>query len=118
MLLSAYQLRCGRDDDFMNTPSAFGLQYGWKSYAWAAGIPPFIIVILFKIYTNRKFARPFRYYVTLDDAQTHPEHDDMNNNFDHPALYEALHRPFVYGDMVPLLQREYSGELDRRTFSL
>ena len=104
----------------MNIPSAFGLQYGWMSYAWAAGIPPFIIVILFKIYINRKFARPFRYYGTLDDThwQTHPEHDDMNNRFDHPALYEALHRPFVYEDMVPLLRRVYSGELDCRTLSL
>ena len=30
-----------------------GLQYGWKSYAWVATIPPFIMVILFKSYINR-----------------------------------------------------------------
>lgn len=111
---------------FMNTSSesAFGLQYGWKSHAWAAGIPPFIIVILFKIYTKRKFARPFRYYDasygTPDNAPTHPQHDDKNasNRFYHPALYEALHRPLVYQDMAPLLEEVYGGELDRCTLRL
>jgi hypothetical protein len=98
-----------------------GLQYGWKSFAWVAGIPPFIIVILFKVYINRVFARPFRYYVPteaeLRNARVHSERGDVKGNrlskrFGHPALHAELFTPMLHANMMPLLAQIYSGRLD------
>jgi len=95
-----------------------GLQLGWKSSAWAASIPPFIIVILFKVYINRVFARPFKYYVPteaeLRDAQVHSTRGDIEENslekhFGHPALHAELFTPVLYANMMPLLAQVYSG---------
>ncbi|KAI9455648.1 hypothetical protein F5148DRAFT_984707 [Russula earlei] len=97
-----------------------GLQYGWKSFAWVAGIPPFIIVILFKVYINRVFARPFKYYVPteseLRNAQVHSHRGDIKGNrlekrFGHPALHEDLFTPMLHANMMPLLAQVYSGRL-------
>ncbi|KAI9441650.1 DUF221-domain-containing protein [Lactarius indigo] len=99
-----------------------GLQYGWRSFAWVAGIPPFIIVILFKVYINRVFARPFRYYVPteaeLRNAQVHSQRGDIKGNrlekrFGHPALHAELFTPMLHANMMPLLAQVYSGRLDR-----
>lgn len=100
---------------------AMGLQYGWKSFAWVAGIPPFIIVILFKVYINRVFARPFRYYVPteheLRNAQVHSQRGDIKRDrlgkrFGHPALHAELFTPMLHANMMPLLAQVYSGRLD------
>jgi calcium permeable stress-gated cation channel len=97
-----------------------GLQYGWKSFAWVAGIPPFIIVILFKIYITRVFARPFRYYVPteseLRNARVHSERGDVKGNrlekrFGHPALHAELFTPLLHANMMPLLAQIYRGRL-------
>jgi hypothetical protein len=97
-----------------------GLQYGWKSFAWVAGIPPFIMVILFKVYINRVFARPFRYYVPteseLRNARVHSERGDVKGNrlekrFGHPALHAELFTPLLHANMMPLLAQIYSGRL-------
>lgn len=98
-----------------------GLQYGWRSFAWVAGIPPFIIVILFKVYIDRVFARPFRYYVPteaeLRNAQVHSQRGDIKGNrlekrFGHPALHAELFTPMLHANMMPLLAQVYSGRLD------
>ena len=100
---------------------AMGLQYGWKSFAWVAGIPPFIIVVLFKVYINRVFARPFRYYVPteaeLRNAQVHSQRGDVKGNrlgkrFGHPALHAKLFTPMLHANMMPLLAQVYKGRLD------
>jgi calcium permeable stress-gated cation channel len=108
--------------DFLTIFSlAIGLQYGWKSFAWVAGIPPLIIVILFKVYINRVFARPFRYYVPteaeLRNAQVHSQRGDVKGNrlekrFGHPALHAKLFTPMLHANMMPLLAQVYSGRLD------
>ena len=99
-----------------------GLQYGWRSFAWVAGIPPFIIVILFKVYIDRVFTRPFRYYVPSEaevrNAQVHSEHGDVRGNrlgkrFGHPALHAELFTPMLHANMMPLLGHVWSGRLDR-----
>ncbi|KAF8270502.1 DUF221-domain-containing protein [Lactarius quietus] len=99
-----------------------GLQYGWRSFAWVAGIPPFIIVILFKVYIDRVFARPFRYYVPTEaevrNAHVHSERGDVKGNrlgkrFGHPALHAELFTPMLHANMMPLLAQVYSGRLDR-----
>ncbi|KAI9465279.1 hypothetical protein BJY52DRAFT_1388541 [Lactarius psammicola] len=98
-----------------------GLQYGWRSFAWVAGIPPFIIVILFKVYIDRVFARPFRYYVPteaeLRNAQVHSQRGDVRGNrlekrFGHPALHAELFTPMLHANMMPLLAQVYSGRLN------
>ncbi|KAI0258847.1 hypothetical protein BC834DRAFT_834501 [Gloeopeniophorella convolvens] len=98
-----------------------GLQYGWKSFAWVAGIPPFIIVLLYKVYINRVFARPFRYYVPteaeLRNTQVHSQRGDVRGNrlekrFGHPSLHAELFTPMLHANMMPLLSQVYSGRLD------
>ncbi|KAI0302360.1 DUF221-domain-containing protein [Multifurca ochricompacta] len=85
-----------------------GLQYGWKSFAWVAGIPPFIIVILFKIYIDR---------AELRNAQVHSQRGDIKGNrlerrFGHPALHTELFTLMLHANMMPLLPQVYSGRLD------
>ena len=101
--------------------SAIGLQFGWQSSAWAASIPPFIIVILFKVYIDRVFARPFKYYVPteaeLRDAQVHSTRGNIEENrlekrFGHPALHSELFTPMLHDEMMPLLAQVYSRRRD------
>ncbi|KAH9952686.1 DUF221-domain-containing protein [Russula dissimulans] len=87
-----------------------GLQYGWKSFAWVAGIPPFVIVILFKVYINRVFARPFRYYVPTERGDI--KGNRLEKRFGHPALYADLFTPMLHANMMHLLAQVYSGRLD------
>src|SRR5712671_1459687 len=121
MLLSECELCLYLYDLVHEYPSAIGLQYGWKSFAWVAGIPPFVIVILFKVYITRVFARPFRYYVPteaeLHNAQVHSQRGDIKGNrlekrFGHPALHAELFTPMLHANMMPLLAQVYSGRLD------
>jgi len=99
---------------------AIGLQYGWKSFAWIATIPPFIIVILSKIYINRIFLPRFRYYIPTDDeirlAKVHSQRNDMQGHrlekrFGHPALHMELFTPMLHANMMPLLSEVYKGKL-------
>lgn len=103
------------------THPAMGLQYGWRSFAWVAGIPPFVIVILFKVYIDRVFARPFRYYVPteveLRNAHVHSQRGDIKGDrlgkrFGHPALHAELFTPMLHANMMPLLAQVYSGRLN------
>ncbi|ETW74884.1 hypothetical protein HETIRDRAFT_482685 [Heterobasidion irregulare TC 32-1] len=97
-----------------------GLQYGWTSFAWVATVPPIIIVMLFKVYTNRVFDRPFRYYVPTEDelrqAKVHSQRADMSGNrlekrFGHPALHAELFTPMLHAKMMPLLSEVYKGKI-------
>ncbi|KAI0062426.1 DUF221-domain-containing protein [Artomyces pyxidatus] len=99
-----------------------GLQYGWKSFAWVATIPPFIIVLLYKVYINRVFASRFRYYVPseaeLREAKIWSQRSDLKGNrlekrFGHPALHQDLYTPMLHANMMPLLAEVYHGKIDR-----
>ncbi|VDC00357.1 unnamed protein product, partial [Peniophora sp. CBMAI 1063] len=99
-----------------------GLQYGWQSYAWVATIPPFVMVILFKIYINRVFHHRFRYYTPTEDelrvAKIHSERADIKGNrlekrFGHPALHAELFTPMLHANMMPLLAEVYHGKIAR-----
>ncbi|TFY53935.1 hypothetical protein EVG20_g9911, partial [Dentipellis fragilis] len=101
-----------------------GLQYGWKSFAWVATIPPFVIVIIFKSYINRTFDRRFRYFVPTEEelrqATIHSQRGDAKGNrlskrFGHPALHAELFTPMLHASMMPLLSEVYSGKLGRET---
>jgi calcium permeable stress-gated cation channel len=106
-----------------STSLAIGLQYGdygWKSFAWVAGIPPFIIAILFKVYIVRMFSRPYRYYPRMEyelrNARVRSERGDIKGNrpekrFGHPALHAELFTPMLHASMMPLLAQVYSGRL-------
>ncbi|KAI0313029.1 hypothetical protein OF83DRAFT_1176076, partial [Amylostereum chailletii] len=98
-----------------------GLQYGWKSFAWVATVPPFVIVLLFKGYINRVFDKPFRYYVPteeeLREAKIHSQRGDLKGNrlekrFGHPALHQELFTPMLHASMMPLLAEVYHGKLN------
>ena len=109
------------DDLSYDILSAIGLRLGWKSFACVAGIPPFIIVILFKVHINRVFARPFRYHVPteaeLRNAQVPSKRGNIEGNhlekrFGHPALHAKLFTPMLHAGMMPLLPQVYSGRID------
>jgi len=100
-----------------------GLQSGWKSSALFTCIPPFLIVLLFKIHIERTFGPSFRYYVPGEsetrDAEKSPQPDEkiesrnrLTYHFGHPALHEALRTPLLYPKMMPLLREVYTGRLD------
>ncbi|KAI0037827.1 DUF221-domain-containing protein, partial [Auriscalpium vulgare] len=104
-----------------------GLQYGWKSYAWVATIPPFIFVILFKVYINRTFRQAFRYYVPteaeLRDAKIWSQRADMKGNrlekrFGHPSLNAELFTPLLHANMMPLLAQVYQGKIENQRTKL
>jgi calcium permeable stress-gated cation channel len=105
---------------FINSPLAIGLQSGWKSFALFACIPPFILVLLFKAYIERTFARSFKYYVPTESElrdsekllQPEESRNRLTDHFGHPALHEALRTPLLYPNMMPLLAEVYSGRLD------
>ncbi|THH05494.1 hypothetical protein EW146_g9887, partial [Bondarzewia mesenterica] len=97
-----------------------GLQYGWTSFAWVATVPPFIIVMLFKMYINRVFDNRFRYYNPTEEelrlAKVHSQRADLNGNrlekrFGHPALHAELFTPMLHASMMPLLSEVYKGKI-------
>jgi hypothetical protein len=99
---------------------AIGLQYGFKSFQWLSTVPPILIVIGFKIYTNNAFDSQFRYFnpspEELRNAQVYSERSDANRNrlekrFGHPALNADLFTPMLHAKMMPLLSQVYSGRI-------
>lgn len=106
---------------------AIGLQYGWRSFAWIATIPPFFIVLLFKIYIDRVFVKRFRYYVPTEqellEAKVHSARADSKGNrlekrFGHPALHADLFTPMLHAKLMPLLAEVYKGKLNNKTTKL
>ncbi|EIM85025.1 DUF221-domain-containing protein [Stereum hirsutum FP-91666 SS1] len=104
-----------------------GLQYGWRSFAWIATIPPFAIVLLFKIYIDRVFVKRFRYYVPTEqellEAKVHSARADSKGNrlekrFGHPALHADLFTPMLHAKLMPLLAEVYKGRLNNKTTKL
>lgn len=92
---------------------------GWKSYRWAATIPPIFIVAGFKVYLNR-FLAVFRFYEPtpeeLSQAKVHSERADIKGNrlsrrFGHPALHSELFTPMLHAKMMPLLSAVFSGKI-------
>lgn len=99
-----------------------GLQYGFKSLQWLITIPPIIIVIAYKIYANKVFDNPFRYYNPSEEelrlAKVHSERADNKGNklgkrFGHPALHADLFTPMLHANMMPLLGQVYKGKIGR-----
>jgi len=98
-----------------------GLVHGWKRYLWIAAVPPVFIVMIFKVWLDRQFAHPFRYYVP-DEHETaaskiHSTQGDkrggkLEKRFGHPALHADLFTPMVHAKMVHLLPQVYHGRLD------
>ncbi|KZV71503.1 hypothetical protein PENSPDRAFT_405634 [Peniophora sp. CONT] len=85
-------------------------------------IPPFIMVILFKMYINKVFHHRFRYYTPTEDelraAKIHSERADIKGNrlekrFGHPALYAELFTPMLHANMMLLLAEVYRGKIAR-----
>lgn len=77
--------------------------------------------MLFKVYIDRVFLRPFRYYVPteseLRNARVHSQRGDIKGHrlekrFGHPALHAELFTPMLHANMMPLLAQVYSGRLD------
>jgi len=100
-----------------------GLQRGWQSFAFFTCIPPFVIVLLSKVYIERTFDRSFRYYVPKEsetrDAEKSPQPDEkiesrdsLTDHFGHPALHGAIRMPLLYPNMMSLLREIYTGRLD------
>ena len=106
----------------LTRPPAIGLQYQFKSLQWLSTIPPILIVIVFKIYVNRRFDSAFRYYNPTDEelrqAKVYSERADNKGNrlekrFGHPALHAELFTPMLHLKMMPLLSQVYKGKIDR-----
>lgn len=99
---------------------AIGLQYTFKSLQWLSTIPPIIFVVVYKIYSHRKYAEPFRYFTPTEEelrlAKVHSERADHHGNrlekrFGHPALHMDLFTPMLHSKMMPLLGQVYSGRI-------
>jgi hypothetical protein len=97
-----------------------GLQYTFKSLQWLSTIPPIIFVVVYKIYSTRKYDKEFRFYLPTEEelrlAKVHSERADNNGNrlekrFGHPALQSDLFTPMLHANMMPLLGQVYSGRI-------
>lgn len=120
-------LPLGLNAQYCRVLPAIGLQYGWRSFAWIATIPPFAIVLLFKIYIDRVFVKRFRYYVPTEqellEAKVHSARADSKGNrlekrFGHPALHADLFTPMLHAKLMPLLAEVYKGRLNNKTTKL
>ena len=99
---------------------AMGLQLGWKTFEWAATLPPIIGVVVFKAYISRTFSGQFRYYIPSEqdvaNSKVHSERADhkgnrLANRFGDPALHADLFTPMLHARMMHLLPEVYRGRL-------
>ncbi|KAJ3570291.1 hypothetical protein NP233_g4499 [Leucocoprinus birnbaumii] len=104
-----------------------GLQYRFSSFQWVSTIPPILFVLAYKVYINRTFIPPFRYYLPTDEelrqAKIHSERADHKGNrlekrFGHPALHADLFTPMLHAKMMPLLSQVYSGKISNNKTKL
>lgn len=90
-------------------------------------MPPIIIILLFKVYLNRKFNDDFKFYIPsqadIQAAKIHSERADHKGNrlesrFGHPSLHVELFTPLVHQNMIPLLGSVYKGKISREQLKL
>jgi hypothetical protein len=88
-----------------------GLQYKFRSFFWVSTVPPILLLFIFKLYMNRRFDKPFRYYIPTEEelraVKIHSERADTKSNrlekrFGHPALHMELFTPMLHAKMMPL----------------
>lgn len=103
------------------------LQSGLKTFLWISAVPPIIILLIFKLYLNRKFNENFKYYVPsqtdIQGAKINSERADHKGNrlesrFGHPSLHVELFTPLVHQNMIPLLGSVYKGKISREQLKL
>jgi hypothetical protein len=87
----------------------------------AIAIPPILMIIIFKIYMNRKFNKNFYYYLPNEEelrtAQVHSTRSDtvkqkLQLRFGHPSLHAELFTPMVHADQMHLLRQVYAGKIE------
>lgn len=97
-----------------------GLQHGFRSLEWLSTIPPILILIGFKFYTNHAFDAQFRWFIPSEEEirtiKVHSERADAKGNrlekrFAHPAMQAELFTPMLHAKMMPLLSQVYSGKI-------
>ncbi|KAJ6593515.1 hypothetical protein B0H19DRAFT_916940 [Mycena capillaripes] len=93
----------------------------FRSVKMIVAIPPILMIIVFKIYMNRKFNKNFYYYLPNEEelrtAHVHSTHIDaarhrLQNRFGHPSLHAELFTPMVHADQMELLRQVYGGKID------
>ncbi|KAJ7818188.1 hypothetical protein B0H14DRAFT_3740575, partial [Mycena olivaceomarginata] len=98
-----------------------GLQLSFRSTKMAIAIPPILMIIIFKIYMNRKFNKNFYYYLPNEEelrtAQVHSTRSDtvkqkLQLRFGHPSLHAELFTPMVHADQMHLLRQVYAGKIE------
>ncbi|KAF8178610.1 hypothetical protein K438DRAFT_1977846 [Mycena galopus ATCC 62051] len=98
-----------------------GLQISFRSTKMIIAIPPILMIIIFKIYMNRKFNKNFYYYLPekeeLFTAHVHSTRGDavkhrLENRFGHPSLHAELFTPSVHADQMRLLRQVYGGKIE------
>ncbi|KAJ7244147.1 hypothetical protein B0H12DRAFT_1236191 [Mycena haematopus] len=98
-----------------------GLQVGFRSTKMIIAIPPILMIIVFKIYMNRKFNKNFYYFLPDEEglraAQVHSTRADtanhrLQNRFGHPSLHAELFMPCVHADQMQLLRQVYAGKIE------
>lgn len=110
-----------------NRGLAIGLQYTFRSLFWLTTVPPIFIILAFKVYINRVYNSPFKFFSATEEeirhAHIHSEMADNNTHrlskrFGHPALHAELFTPMLHSKLMPLLSQVYSGRIDRKQATL
>ncbi|KAJ7106052.1 hypothetical protein C8R43DRAFT_1243881 [Mycena crocata] len=101
-----------------------GLQLSFRSVKMILALPPILMLVIFKIYMNRKFNANFHYYLPneqeLAAAHVHSTRADavkhkLQNRFGHPSLHEELFTPMVHAEQMQLLRQVYGGKIEEET---
>ncbi|KAJ6495774.1 DUF221-domain-containing protein [Mycena vitilis] len=101
-----------------------GLQISFRSAKMVIAVPPILMIIVFKIYMNRKFNKSFYYYLPNEEelraATVHSMRGDtvkqrLQHRFGHPSLHADLFTPMVHANQMQLLQQVYGGKIDEKS---
>ncbi|KAJ7188651.1 hypothetical protein C8R46DRAFT_1055401 [Mycena filopes] len=101
-----------------------GLQISFTSVKMILAAPPILMLVIFKIYIDRKFNKNFYYYLPDEDelraAHIHSTRSDavkqkLQNRFGHPSLHSELFTPMVHADQMHLLRQVYGGKIEETT---
>ncbi|KAF7321527.1 Duf221 domain-containing protein [Mycena kentingensis (nom. inval.)] len=98
-----------------------GLTVGFRSVKLVIAFPPIILLLIFKLYIDRKFNKNFYFYLPNEEelrtARVHSSRGDtvkhkLENRFGHPALHAELFTPMVHADQMQLLKQVYGGKVE------
>jgi len=88
-------------------------------YQAIAALPPFLMLIGFKIYCRRTFDSRFDWYIPneaeIAASKIHggdARHNRLQRRFGHPTLHSKLFTPMVHAKVKHLLPQVYKGRLD------